>query len=109
VGDVGGGMLPEDVECKDAADLIDVCIRVSGDVKVLLLLPPPPLPLLLLLLLVAVAITLIECISPHTPHLMRLLLPLLQEQLRNLTRAVKLKELCVRSGLQISSTACSSA
>jgi hypothetical protein len=53
VADAGGGILAEDFECKDAADLIDVCIRVSGDVKV----PPPPL--LLLLLLVVVTITLI--------------------------------------------------
>ena len=45
-------MLAEDGECRDAADLIDVCIRVSGHVKVLLLL------------LLAVTITLIVCIFP---------------------------------------------
>jgi hypothetical protein len=61
--DAGGGILAEDFESKDAADLIDVCIRVSGDVKVPLLLL-----LLLLLLLMAVTIALIVCISPYTPH-----------------------------------------
>ena len=59
VGGAGGGVLEEDGECRDAADLIDVCIRVSGHVKVLLL-PSPPL----LLLLLAVTITLIVCIFP---------------------------------------------
>ena len=57
MGGAGGGVLEEDGECRDAADLIDVCIRVSGHVKVLLLL-------LLLLLLLAVTITLIVCIFP---------------------------------------------